>query len=402
MIEHKYLDIELIEILENNPRTIEESSLKKLCLDIEADPTFLEQRPSLINFKDGKYICYAGQQRIKAQKLLGRKTAPVFIENDVPEDVQNRRMVIDNTHRGEWDMKMLVDGFNFSMDELKDFGFSLPEINAGFAELSADFNKAEDDGFEIPEEIETDIKVGDVFRIGPHILVCGDSTIESTYHMLMAGSLADLVVTDPPYNVNYEGGTKDALTIMNDSMSDQEFYSFLFNFYSSLAPFVKEGAAWYVWHADSEGANFRLAMKKAGIEVKQCLIWVKNSMVMGRQDYQWKHEPCLYGWKPGAAHNWYSDRKQTTILEFDKPIRNAEDPTMKPVELISYQVKNSSKVGDVVVDSFGGSGNTMVVCHQMKRIARLIEFDPKYCQVIIDRMLKLDPTLEVEKIAAFE
>lgn len=401
MIEHKYLDIELIEILENNPRTIEESSLKKLCLDIEADPTFLEQRPSLINFKDGKYICYAGQQRIRAQKLLGRKTAPVFIENDVPEEVQNRRMVIDNTHRGEWDMKMLVDGFNFSMDELKDFGFSLPEINAGFAELSADFNKAEDDGFEIPDEIETDIKVGDVFKIGPHILVCGDSTIESTYNMLMAGSLADLVVTDPPYNVNYEGGTKDALTIMNDSMSDDEFYSFLFNFYSSLNPFVKEGAAWYVWHADSEGANFRLAMKNAGIEVKQCLIWVKNSMVMGRQDYQWKHEPCLYGWKPGAAHNWYSDRKQTTILEFDKPIRNAEHPTMKPVELISYQVKNSSKVGDIVVDSFGGSGTTMVVCHQMKRIARLIEFDPKYCQVIINRMLKLDPTLEVEKIAAF-
>lgn len=402
MIEHKYIDIELIEILENNPRTIEESSLKKLCLDIEADPTFLEQRPSLINFKDGKYICYAGQQRIKAQKLLGRTTAPVFIENDVPEEVQNRRMVIDNTHRGEWDMKMLVDGFNFSMDELKDFGFSLPEINAGFAELSADFNKAEDDGFEIPEEIETDIKVGDVFRIGPHILVCGDSTIESTYHMLMSGSLADLVVTDPPYNVNYEGGTKDALTIMNDSMSDQEFYSFLFNFYSSLNPFVKEGAAWYVWHADSEGANFRLAMKNAGIEVKQCLIWVKNSMVMGRQDYQWKHEPCLYGWKPGAAHNWYSDRKQTTILEFDKPIRNAEHPTMKPVELISYQVKNSSKVGDIVVDAFGGSGTTMVVCHQMKRNARLIEFDPKYCQVIIDRMLKLDSSLEVEKIAAFE
>jgi len=151
-----------------------------------------------------------------------------------------------------------------------------------------------------------------------------------------------------------------------------------------------------VWHADSEGANFRRAMADAGLLVKQCLIWVKNSMVMGRQDYQWKHEPCLYGWKEGAAHNWYSDRKQTTVLEFNRPTRNAEHPTMKPVELIAYQIQNSSKVGDLVCDGFLGSGTTMVAAHQLGRKCYGMELDPKYCQVIVDRMQKLEPTLEIK------
>jgi site-specific DNA-methyltransferase (adenine-specific) len=208
--------------------------------------------------------------------------------------------------------------------------------------------------------------------------------------------MADLVVTDPPYNVAYEGKTKEKLTIDNDKQSDGDFYQFLYDFYTALGSYTKAGGAWYVWHADSEGANFRSAMKNAGIMVKQCLIWVKQTMVMGRQDYQWKHEPCLYGWKEGAAHGWYSDRKQTTVLNFDRPQRNAEHPTMKPIPLFAYQIGNSSKQGDIVADGFGGSGTTMVACHQMQRKAYLVEFDPKYCQVIIDRMRKLDPTLVVK------
>lgn len=180
-------------------------------------------------------------------------------------------------------------------------------------------------------------------------------------------------------------------------MADNDFYKFLYDFYTALGSYTKPGGAWYVWHADSEGANFRKAMSDAGIMVKQCLIWVKNSMVMGRQDYQWKHEPCLYGWKEGAAHGWYSDRKQTTVLQFDRPTRNAEHPTMKPIPLFAYQIGNSSKQGDIVADGFGGSGTTMVACHQMNRKAYLVEYDPKYCQVIIDRMLKLDPTLEIKR-----
>ena len=228
-------------------------------------------------------------------------------------------------------------------------------------------------------------------------MLCGDSTQTDTFKILFKEQLADLVITDPPYNVAYEGKTKKKLTIENDSMGDGDFYQFLYDFYTALGSFTKAGGSWYVWHADSEGANFRKAMADAGIMVKQCLIWVKQTMVMGRQDYQWKHEPCLYGWKEGAAHGWYSDRKQTTVLEFDRPSRNAEHPTMKPIPLFAYQIGNSSKQGDIVADGFGGSGTTMVACHQMNRKAYLVEFDPKYCQVIVDRMKKLDPSIKIKR-----
>lgn len=257
--------------------------------------------------------------------------------------------------------------------------------------------EAEEDDFDMPDEVKTDIVIGDLFEIGEHRLICGDSTQTDTFKKLFEDNFADMVITDPPYNVAYEGKTKDKLTIQNDKQSDGDFYKFLYDFYTAMASYTKPGGAWYVWHADSEGANFRKAMIDAGIMVKQCLIWVKNSMVMGRQDYQWKHEPCLYGWKDGAAHSWYSDRKQTTILEFDRPNRNAEHPTMKPIPLFSYQIKNSSKPGDIVADAFGGSGTTMVACHQLQRKGYLVEYDPKYCQVIIDRMLKLDPSLKITR-----
>jgi site-specific DNA-methyltransferase (adenine-specific) len=179
-------------------------------------------------------------------------------------------------------------------------------------------------------------------------------------------------------------------------MSDEDFYQFLYDFYTAQATVCKMGGAWYVWYASRETINFHKAMSDSGIMPKQDLIWLKSSIVMGRQDYQWKHEPCIYGWKEGAAHGWYSDRKQTTILEFDRPSRNKEHPTMKPIPLFSYQIGNSSKQGDIIADAFGGSGTTMVACHQMQRKAYLVEFDPKYCQVIIDRMKKLDESLVIK------
>jgi site-specific DNA-methyltransferase (adenine-specific) len=219
--------------------------------------------------------------------------------------------------------------------------------------------------------------------------------IES-YEKLFEKQFADLVVTDPPYNVSYEGKTKDKLTIKNDKQDNEKFYKFLYDFYTNLSMFTKAGGSWYVWHADSEGENFRKAMREAGIKVRQCLVWNKNSIVFGRQDYHWKHEPCLYGWKEGT-HSWYSDRKQSTVLEFDRPTKNTEHPTMKPVPLIAYQIKNSSKQGDIVSGSFLGSGTTMVASHQLNRKCYGMELDPKYCQVIIDRMRKLDPSLVIKR-----
>ena len=242
-------------------------------------------------------------------------------------------------------------------------------------------NTDPDDVPEPPEEPIT--KPGDLWILGDHRLLCGDSTDVLAVERLMAGVNADLWLTDPPYNVNYEGGT--GLKIQNDNMKDAEFRQFLHDVYVAANCFLRTGAVFYIWHADSEGYNFRGAANDVGWKVRQCLIWLKSSLVMGRQDYQWKHEPCLYGWTEGAAHYWGSDRKQTTILEFDKPRRNGEHPTMKPVELFEYQMANSTKQGDVVLDSFGGSGTTMIAAERIHRHARLMELDPAYCDVIVKR-----------------
>jgi len=369
----------------NNPRVIKDDKFKKLVKSIQDFPEMLNIRPIVVN---SDMIVLGGNMRLKACREAGLKEIPIIYAENLTEEQQREFIIKDNVGFGEWDWEDL--GNNWDKDELEEWGLDLPEFEKEVLE-------ATDDGYEIPEEIKTDIVLGDLFEIGEHRLLCGDSTQLNTYEKLFESQMADLVITDPPYNVAYQGKTKAKLTIENDKQSDGDFYQFLYDFYSSLATFTKAGGAWYVWHADSEGTNFRKAMTDAGIQIRQCLIWVKNSMVMGRQDYQWKHEPCLYGWKEGAAHGWYSDRKQTTVLEFDRPQRNAEHPTMKPIPLFSYQIGNSSKQGDIVADPFGGSGTTMVACHQMQRKAYLIEFDPKYCQVIIDRMVNLDPSLKIKR-----
>lgn len=201
----------------------------------------------------------------------------------------------------------------------------------------------------------------------------------------LRGGVINLLLTDPPYGVSYVGKTKDALTINNDSMEDEGFEEFLYDAFNGCMEHMAPGASFYIFHADSRGGVFRNACARADMVVRECLVWVKNTMVMGRQDYQWKHEPCLYGWKEGGAHSWYSDRKQTTVLEFDRPTRNAEHPTMKPVSLIAYLIQNSSKQGDVVLDCFGGSGSTLIACEQMGRTCYTMELDPHYCDVIIQR-----------------
>lgn len=369
----------------NNPRVIKDDKFKKLVKSIQEFPQMLEIRPIVVN---DEMVVLGGNMRLKACIEAGLTEVPIIKASSLTPEQQNEFIIKDNVGFGEWEWDVLAN--EWDIDKLSEWGLDIPDFEPKVLE-------AEEDDFEVPDEVQTDIVLGDLFDIGPHKLICGDSTQTDTFSRLFGQEMADLVVTDPPYNVAYEGKTKDALTIANDSMGDKQFYQFLYDFYTALATYTKAGGSWYVWHADSEGANFRQAMKDAKIMVKQCLIWVKQSMVMGRQDYQWRHEPCLYGWKEGAAHSWYSDRKQTTILEFDRPSRNAEHPTMKPVPLIAYQIGNSSKEGDIVADAFGGSGTTMVAAHQMNRKAYLVEFDPKYCQVIVDRMKKLDPSIVIKK-----
>jgi site-specific DNA-methyltransferase (adenine-specific) len=370
-----------------NPRLIKDDKFRKLVKSIQEFPQMLELRPIVV---DENNIVLGGNMRLKACKEAGLKEVYIVKAENLTELQKDEFIVKDNVGFGEWDWDMLAN--EWDTEKIQDWGLDLP------VDLSVTELEAEEDDFSVPEGgIETDIVLGDLFEIGEHRLLCGDSTQTDTFEKLMQGELADMVVTDPPYNVAYEGKTKDALTIENDSMGNDDFYKFLYDFYSALTTAVKKGGAIYVWHASSEVINFGKAMVDAGWLLKQQLIWVKNTMVMGRQDYQWKHEPCLYGWLKGDSHKWYSDRKQTTVIEWDKPSRNGEHPTMKPIGLFSYQIENSSKVGDIVIDAFGGSGTTMVACEQIKRKARVIEYDPKYCQVIIDRMIKLDPTLKVKK-----
>ena len=239
---------------------------------------------------------------------------------------------------------------------------------------------------ELPEPPEKPrSQFGDLWILGNHRLLCGDSTSSKDVIRLLDGSQANLWLTDPPYNVAYQGKTKDALTIQNDEMDDESFRRFLVSAYSAADFVLKEGAAFYIWHADSEGFNFRGACRDIGWKVRECLIWTKNAFVLGRQDYQWQHEPCLYGWKDGASHGWFSDRSQSTVLKFDRPARNGDHPTMKPVELFRYLIVNSTRKNEIVLDSFGGSGTTLIACEDVGRKARIVEIDPVYCDVIIER-----------------
>lgn len=288
-------------------------------------------------------------------------------------------------------LKDLQETENFDMDLT---GFDEDALADLIGEQLTSDEIEEDEVLETQETVFT--KPGDLFIIGDHRLLCGDSTKLEDVNRLLGGQQADLYITDPPYNVAYVGKTKDALTIENDKMADGDFSQFLVDAFKAANDNMKPGAAFYIWHADSEGFNFRGACKDIGWDVKECLIWNKNQMVLGRQDYQWKHEPCLYGWKPGAPHNWYSDRKQTTVIDMSKPNRSEDHPTMKPVGLFAYQIENSSKPGDIVLDSFAGSGTTMVACEKMRRKAMLMELDPKYCDVIIRRYIQESGNLDLK------
>ena len=330
----------------------------------------------------------AGHGRLLAARKLALVEVPVIVLDHLSKSQQRALVIADNqlALNAGWNMDMLkaeiedlqLDDFDLSIlgfdDKFLD-GLLEPEPTAGLTD--------EDAVPEVPETPKT--VLGDVWVLGNHRLMCGDSTSIDALEKLTEGNLVDMWLTDPPYNVAYEGGTKEKLTIQNDSMGDGDFRQFLRDAYVAADAVMKAGAVFYIWHADSEGYNFRGAAKDAGWQVRQCLVWKKSSLVMGRQDYHWQHEPCLYGWKEGAAHLWATDRKQTTILEFNKPSRNGEHPTMKPVELFEYQMLNNTKGADLVLDSFGGSGTTIIAAEKHGRYGRLMELDPKYCDVIVNR-----------------
>ena len=329
----------------------------------------------------GHWIIVEGHGRLLAAKALGMSEVPVIRLDHLDDEGRRAYTLAHNklTMNTDFDLDILeeelhsIEGF-----DMTEFGFEELEFNL------VDFEGEVDDE-PVPDEVETRCKEGDVWKLGTHRLKCGDATSGEDLESLMGGAEAQLLLTDPPYGVSYVGKTEDALTIDNDDMDDESLGEFLGDAFQNIAGALQAGGAFYVFHADSKGHVFRSRLEEAGLPIRECLIWVKNSLVLGRQDYHWRHEPCLYGWKEGAAHSWYSDRRQTTVLEFDRPTANREHPTMKPVPLLAYLVRNSSQKGDVVLDPFGGSGSTLLACEKLGRSCCTMELDPHYCDVILQR-----------------
>lgn len=375
---------------------------------------------------DSTGTVWCGNTRLKAARKLGIEEVPCIVADDLTEEQIRKLALIDNksSEIAEWDFELLKD-------ELADLDMDEFDLDWGIDEALGIEKEVEEDDFDVDEAIpdEPKAKLGDIYILGEHRLMCGDSTKEEDVAKLMNGKLADLVVTDPPYNVNIgQGGDsimsmriqhhrQDGATIKNDNMEDDEFYEFLLKAFRNINTSLKDGGAFYIWHADTKGLIFREAMNDAELQIRQTLIWNKNRLIMGRQDYQWKHESCLYGWKDGAGHYFVDDRTQTTVIEDkgidlkklkkeemlkllqeiysdkvsttiineDRPNVSEEHPTMKPIKLFARQIKNSSRIDEIVLDLFGGSGTTIIACEQLKRKAYLMEFDPHYVDVIIKR-----------------
>ena len=331
---------------------------------------------------DRDYNIIAGHGRVMAAKQMGMDKVPCLFVEGLTEAQYKAYVLADNklTEMGEWDMELVMS----ELEDLQDMNFDISLTGFDMPDDESDPIEAED--VDIPEMVETRCKIGDIWDLGGvHRLICGDSTDVSVIERLMDGQQADMLLTDPPYNVDYVGKTKEALVIQNDKMGDSSFRQFLSDAFSASNSVMRKGAVFYIWHSGTEAYNFIGALRDNEWLLKEVLIWAKNSMVMGRQDYQWQHEPCLYGWKDGASHLWASDRKQTTLLHFDRPTKNLDHPTMKPVPLFAYQIGNNTHEGDAVLDIFGGSGTTLMACEQLNRKAYTCELDPHYCDVILQR-----------------
>ncbi len=366
----------------NNARTHSKEQITKLRSSLRE---FGFINPVIV---DRQYNIIAGHGRVLAAKEENIAEVPCVFADHLSEAQKKAYILADNRMALDagWDEEMLrveiegLQGVDFDMSLT---GFTPEELNKL---LSPDENVKEDD-FDVDAELEKPpiSKQGDLWLLGRHRLFCGDSTKAESFSLLMDGQKANLVVTDPPYNVNYEG---TAGKIKNDNLKDEAFYSFLLSAFTNTEAAMAQDASIYVFHADTEGLNFRKAFAEAGFQLSGCCIWKKPSLVLGRSPYQWQHEPVLFGWKKSGKHNWYSDRKQTTIWEFEKPKKNADHPTMKPVALLAYPILNSSMSNCIVLDPFGGSGSTLIACEQTERICHTIELDEKYCDVIVKRYIE--------------
>ncbi|MDD3212090.1 MAG: site-specific DNA-methyltransferase [Eubacteriales bacterium] len=384
--------------------------------------------PIVWNKRTGTVI--GGHQRLTVLEDLGYRTAPCFVVDLSPEQEKQANVRL-NSVQGEWDYDKLAELLcGFTSDEVEAAAFDARDLQ----ELYARESDVTEDAFDVDASLEKHgepvTRPGELILLGEHRLLCGDATSPGDADRLFAGELADMVFTDPPYNVDYHGATDEKLSIMNDNMAEEDFRRFLKDSFSNMTAHLKKGGAVYVCHSDGKGAAFRETFVEAGLLLKQTLVWVKNTPVLGRQDYHWQHEPILYGWKPGAKHAWWADRKQSTVIKPDdvisvepddngylltvnngceavrirvpayevvartegstvwlenKPLRNDKHPTMKPVRLCGRAIKNSSRHGERVADFFGGSGSTLIAAEQLGRVCCMMEKDPRYCDVIVER-----------------
>lgn len=368
----------------NNARTHSPEQINKLRSSLRE---FGFINPVII---DRDYGVIAGHGRILAAKEEGITEVPCVFADYLTEAQKKAYIIADNRMAMDagWDEELLrveIEALQAEAFDVSLTGFDPNEIDDLFKENLKD--GLHDDDFDIEAELKkpTFTKSGDIWTLGRHRLVCGDSTKKETYSILMDGKKANLVLTDPPYNVNYEG---TAGKIKNDHMANDAFYQFLLDAFTNMEAVMADDASIYVFHADTEGLNFRRAFVDAGFYLSGCCIWKKNSLVLGRSPYQWIHEPVLFGWKKSGKHVWYAGRKETTVWEYDKPKKNADHPTMKPIALLAYPIMNSSMTNALVLDPFGGSGSTLIACEQSERTCYTVELDEKYCDVIVKRYIE--------------
>ena len=379
--EMQLVDISKLIPYQNNARTHSKEQINKLRSSLRE---FGFVNPVIV---DRAYNVIAGHGRIAAAREEGIAQVPCVFVDHLTEAQKKAYILADNRMALDagWDEDLL----RVELEALEEMGYDLGLTGFNDKELAALFpaEEAKEDDFDVENELQkpTFTKAGDVWILGRHRLVCGDATDPAVYDVLMDGTKANLVITDPPYNVNYEGS---AGKIKNDNMADEKFYEFLLAAFQNMEKVMAPDASIYVFHADTEGLNFRRAFADSGFYLSGCCIWKKQSLVLGRSPYQWQHEPVLYGWKKNGKHQWYTGRKETTIWEFDKPKKNGDHPTMKPIPLLAYPIGNSSMANSVVLDPFGGSGSTLIACEQTERICRTIELDEKFCDVIVNRYIE--------------